>query len=409
MKQIEALEILKSGKNVFLTGEPGAGKTHTINQFRDEMLSRGKQCAVTASTGIAATHIGGTTIHSFSGIGIKKGIGEADVNKVMGNMWKSREICETDVLIVDEVSMLDAQFIDDLDYMLKRVRADQSPFGGVQVIFVGDFFQLPPVTRPTEEDPNPETMFAFEAQAWQEAGLEVCYLTEQHRTSEMEFINILRRMRAGSITQADVDTLLASEGKIPDLKLFTHNADVDRLNRAELLRLPGQTYENCTYSEGIPFLKQWLIQNMLSPFKLELRVGAKVMFTKNNFEEGYVNGTIGRVVGFADRNPRVQLENSEHVVEVKKAEWKIEDEHGEVKARCVQYPLRLAYAITVHKSQGMSLDSAVINLSKVFEYGQGYVAVSRVRSLGGLKLLGASLESFHMHPKVVHFDQSIKP
>lgn len=401
------MKVLQSGQNVFLTGEPGAGKTHTTNTFRDWLLSRGRSCAVTASTGIAATHIGGTTIHSFSGIGIKTSISEADIQKIMHNWYKVEEICDTKTLIVDEVSMLDANFIDNLDYILKRIRNDSAPFGGLQIVFVGDFFQLPPVTRPTEEDPQPETVFAFESQSWKEADLKVCYLTEQHRTGDPLFLDILRRMRAGKLPEGDIATISRHGEMNPVLHLFTHNVDVDKMNTQALARLSGPMYENCIYSEGVPFLKQWLIKNMLSPFKLQLRVGAKVMFTKNNFEEGYVNGSLGIVTGFRGRNPVVQIDDGDEV-EVRKAEWVFEDKDGEVKARAVQYPLRLAYAITVHKSQGMSIDAARIDLSKVFEYGQGYVAVSRVRSLAGLKLTGASTESFHMHPKVVQFDASIR-
>lgn len=408
MKQLEAIDILKSGKNVFLTGEPGSGKTHTINTFHDWAREHGKRLAMTASTGIAATHIGGTTIHSFAGLGIKKIFGENDIMKILSKDRLVTELNRTDILVIDEVSMLDSFVIDKLDYVLKRVRESERPFGGIQIVFVGDFFQLPPVVQGTPEDPTPEQTFAFESQAWKDADLEICYLTEQHRTSEALFIDILRRMRRGELLNADIDTLLNHGDVSPSLILYTHNYDVDKMNEFELNKIAGEAFENCTMTEGIPFLKQWLIQHMLSPFKLRLKVGAKVMFTKNNFDAGYVNGTMGTVVRFEGRVPVVKIDGGMEV-EVKRAEWLLEDEHGDVKARALQFPLRLAYAITVHKSQGMSLDSARIDLSKVFEYGQGYVAVSRVRSLAGLKLSGASIDSFNMHPKVVAFDKSIKP
>lgn len=407
MTQNEALTIMQSGANVFLTGEPGAGKTYTVNLFRDWLMNKNIKCTVTASTGIAATHINGTTIHSFSGIGIKKGITEEQVKKILDNFYKVKDLCETRVLIVDEVSMLDAQFITDLDYILKIARGDSSPFGGVQMVFVGDFFQLPPVTRKDENGEVPETMFAFESEAWTDANLKVCYLTEQHRTDDALFIDILARIRNGTVTEEDLATLRSSSTSDPSLILFTHNIDVDKINKKELLKLPGPSYENCTYSEGIRFLKQRLIQDMLSPFKLELRVGAKVMFTKNNFGSQYVNGTLGTVVGYVGRNPKVQI-NDGDIVEVKKAEWVFEDKDGTIKARAVQYPLRLAYAITVHKSQGMSIDSARIDLTKVFEYGQGYVAISRVRSLKGLHLTGINDAAFAMSPKVMRYDTLIR-
>lgn len=409
MTQAEALTILKSGSNVFLTGEPGSGKTYTVNLFRDYLLKNHVNCMVTASTGIAATHIGGTTIHSFSGIGIKKVIGEREINKILENRFKVKDICDTKVLIIDEVSMLDAGFIDNLDYVLKAVRDNDSLFGGMQMVFVGDFFQLPPVTRKDENGELPETLFAFESQAWENADLKVCYLTEQHRTSEKEFIDILGRIRNGGITQVDKSTLLSTAGKMrPNLILFTHNKEVGYMNSAELAKLPGPLYENSTFTDGVPFLAQQLIKDMLSPFKLQLRVGAKVMFTKNDFKGEYVNGTLGTVVGYVGRNPKVQIESTDKILEVKKAEWVWEDKDGSVKARAVQYPLRLAYAITVHKSQGMSLDSARIDLSKTFEFGQGYVAISRVRSLKGLHLMGINEQAFAMSPKVMKHDRLMR-
>jgi ATP-dependent exoDNAse (exonuclease V) alpha subunit len=403
MTQKEALEILKSGASVFLTGEPGAGKTHTLNLFKEWAFVQGKACVVTASTGIASTHIGGSTIHSFSGIGIKSVITASDLRKIYDNNFKYRDLVEVDILVVDEVSMIDANFINLLDYVLKEIRKNSKPFGGVQVVFVGDFFQLPPVVK------EGETRFAFEADAWGDAELEVCYLTEQHRSSERVFIDILRRMRAGNTTKNDIEVLSnSSSSTTPELNLFTHNADVDKLNEVELSKLEGEEWGNSCFQEGVPFLCQQIIRSMLSPFRLQLRLGAKVMFTKNNFEAGYVNGTIGTVTGFEGRDPVVSFDEGRQSVRVRRAEWVFEDKDGVQKAKVVQYPLRLAYAITVHKSQGMSIDSAFIDLSRVFEYGQGYVAVSRVRSLKGLKLKGATLESFKMHPKVVEYNQRIK-
>lgn len=174
MKQTTALETLKKGNNVFLIGEFGAGKTYTINQFTAWLDEQEIDYAVTASTGIAASHINGSTIHSWSGIGINKNLDELDVNAIKYGPYAKGRISRAKVLILDEVSMLDAVFIDDLDKVLKAVRENKDPFGGIQMVMVGDFFQLPPVSR------EGDTLFAFESNAWKEADFSICYLTEQH-------------------------------------------------------------------------------------------------------------------------------------------------------------------------------------------------------------------------------------
>jgi len=401
MTQDRALEILKSGVNVFLTGEPGAGKTHTVNRFVEWMRMQGKQYAITASTGIAATHIGGTTIHSWAGMGIKRKISENAIATLQSNEFTMRRICSPRVLIIDEISMLDATFIDNLDYVLQEVRQSPLPFGGMQVIFVGDFFQLPPVVK------EGEMRFAFESDSWKSAAPQVCYLTEQHRQSDGEFLDILSSMRAGTITEAHKARLAAAIKEPedqPETCLFTHNVDVDRVNDVELGRIEGEAHSFRMESGGVPFLVERLKSSCLAPETLMLKVGATVMFVRNNFEEGYVNGTIGHVVAFNGYGyPVVETKDGRRIVP-EMAEWKIE-EHGRSVAHIRQIPLRLAWAITVHKSQGMSLDAASVDLSRAFECGQGYVAISRVRTLEGLHLEGINEKAFEMHPKVVEMDK----
>lgn len=400
--------MLKKGGNVFLTGEPGSGKTHTINRFKESLDKRYKHYAVTASTGIAATHINGQTIHSWSGINIKSGLTSRQIETILSNEYVFARLVNTDVLIIDEVSMLDAQFIDDLDALLRAARDtfDKRPFGGIQIVFVGDFFQLPPVVK------DRKMRFAFEAKSWGEANLSVCYLHEQHRQSDGDFLDLLSAMRAGKVTAAQKNLLKGRWIKIKtdDIKtrLFTHNAEVDRINAEELAKVEGESkIFDMTFS-GIPYLVGKLKDSCLSPSRLELKVGATVMFTRNNFDEGYVNGTLGTVVRFhsGDDMPVVESKSGKQF-HVQSAEWSFE-EHGQKKATIRQLPLKLAWAITVHKSQGMSLDEAIIDLSKTFEYGQGYVAISRVRSLAGLVLEGINDKVFDMHPKVVAFDKELR-
>lgn len=412
MKQTEALEILKSGKNVFLTGEPGAGKSHTINLFTQWMqTARRPSPAITASTGIAATHIGGVTIHSWSGIGIKEFFTDSDIQQILKKSYVVRRVLDTTVLIIDEISMINGQTLDNVDRVCREIKAIDSmtnrakPFGGIQVIFVGDFFQLPPVSKFGRA-----AKFAFESDAWLQADLQICYLSEQHRQDDADWLEILTAMRSGKITTAHLATLKTRKVKAPKnvTRLFTHNDSVDELNSFELEQLSGEKKTYRMSTTGIPFMIDSLKKNCLSPEILELKVGAPVMFTRNDIQmDGspgeYVNGTIGVVSEFKDGLPVVQTKSGQIIKLDRRQEWSIE-EHGEVKASIKQFPLRLAWAITVHKCQGMSLDAASMDLSSAFEFGQGYVALSRVRSLSGLYLEGLNAKALQMHPTVVKKD-----
>lgn len=402
MTQDRALEVLKSGVNVFLTGEPGAGKTHTINRFVEWLRAERQGYAITASTGIAATHIGGVTIHSWSGLGIADKVSDYLLQKLENDHFACKRIQSPSVLIIDEISMLDATFIDNLDKILRHMRGSEKPFGGIQVVFVGDFFQLPPVVK---EGP---TRFAFESEAWEAAAPAVCYLTEQHRQSDPLFLEILSSMRAGTSTKAHKARLLeCTRAERPETRLFTHNNDVDHINNRELRRIKGEEHLYRMEESGNEFLVRRLKTSCLAPEKLTLKVGARVMFVRNNFDIGYVNGTVGVVESFDSDGLPVVLTTDDRRLTPVMEEWRVE-EYGVVKAYIRQIPLRLAWAITVHKSQGMSLDAASVDLTRAFEHGQGYVAISRVRSLEGLHLEGMNEKTFSMHPKVVAKDAEFR-
>jgi ATP-dependent DNA helicase PIF1 len=407
MTQKDALAILKTGRNVFLTGEPGAGKTHTVNAYVTYLKSHGIASAITASTGIAATHIGGMTVHSFSGIGISKYLSPQELTAIAGKKNVADRIRAAKVLIIDEISMLDARTLDLIDAVCRAVKEPFLPFGGLQVIFVGDFFQLPPVSR--NDDPPPE--FAFKSYAWQQAAPTVCYLSEQHRQEDGEFLRILSAIRKNAVTDDHKDTLASRAASLINspvksgvTKLFPHNADVDRMNDAELSKIPGVTKTFKMRAFGIPPLIEQLKRGCLSPEVLTLKKGARVMFTKNAFFGGYVNGTTGEVFGFDQETgyPLVKLRTGAMIM-AEPTEWKIEAD-SKVLASIVQLPLRLAWAMTVHKSQGMSLDAAFVDLSGAFAYGQGYVALSRVRTLEGLYLAGINERALEVDASVLKAD-----
>ncbi len=422
MTQDEALTILKTGANVFLTGEPGSGKTHTVNAYVEWLRACGIEPAVTASTGIAATHIGGYTIHSWSGIGIKSDMNEEDLDRLGQNERLVRRARSTHVLIIDEISMLSSSTLSAVDAACQALRGSHAPFGGMQIVLVGDFFQLPPIVRRDEwsdrgerffsEEEENRSHFAFSSRSWRALDLIVCYLSEQHRQEDSTFLEILSAIRQGRSTESHRKTLLSRRTVLNAeslTALFPHNIDVDRVNATALSKLPGKTHEFWIERTGPDALTAQLIRGCLSPETLALKEGARVMFTKNNFPEEFVNGTTGTVVGFdAGTNgyPIVEIAGGRHII-AEPMEWAIEG-NGRALARIIQVPLRLAWAITVHKSQGMSLDAAHMDLSSAFEYGQGYVALSRVRTLAGLSLVALNDRALSVHPEIAKEDLELR-
>ncbi|MBH0085764.1 AAA family ATPase [Psychrobacter sp. SCQQ22] len=453
MRQSSALDILKTGQNVFLTGSAGSGKTYTLNQYIDYLRARRVPVAVTASTGIAATHMNGTTIHSWSGIGIKDELSDRDLTTLSRKQFLADRLKDTAVLIIDEISMLHAKQINLVSQVLKHIRKNDKAFGGIQVVVAGDFFQLPPIGSKGESN---REKFAFMSEAWLDAKFHICYLSEQHRqVSEaanggLDLDDILNQIRRQEVTFDAIAALEATFDQNVDIKrtrLYTHNLNVNKINDKELAALSGEMMRFEAMSTGDSKLVETLKKTVRTQDDLVLKVGSKVMFIKNNTELGVSNGTMGELIGFAavkiddskdtsealiedvdvdvdsdeasakstksktkkdkekpkakkpttQKMPVVRLNSGREVI-AEPEEWIIEDETGEVLASYEQVPLCLAWAITIHKSQGMTLDAAEIDLSRTFELGQGYVALSRLKSLAGLQLLGMNDMSLQLDP-----------
>ncbi len=457
MRQSSALDILKTGQNVFLTGSAGSGKTYTLNQYIDYLRARRVPVAVTASTGIAATHMNGTTIHSWSGIGIKDELTDRDLTNLSRKQFLADRLKDTAVLIIDEISMLHAKQINLVSQVLKHVRKNDKAFGGIQVVVAGDFFQLPPIGSKGESN---REKFAFMSEAWLDAKFHICYLSEQHRqVSEaanggLDLDDILNQIRRQEVTFEAIAALEATFDQNVDIKrtrLYTHNLNVNKINDKELADLSGEMMRFEATSVGDSKLVETLKKTVRTQDDLVLKVGSKVMFIKNNTELGVSNGTMGELIGFAavkiddskessddliedddigsdkdsdvgsdkqaaksakekakkdkakikkpttQKMPVVRLNTGREVI-AEPEEWIIEDETGDVLASYEQVPLCLAWAITIHKSQGMTLEAAEIDLSRTFELGQGYVALSRLKSLAGLQLLGMNEMSLQLDP-----------
>ena len=413
---------------MFLTGAPGAGKTYVLNQFVKQARQRGASVAVTASTGIAATHLNGQTIHSWSGVGVAQVMTDTLLKQIKTR--RGKRIRATDILVIDEISMMHAWLFDMVDQACRIVRRSPEPFGGLQVVMSGDLFQLPPVSN-TRRDrelvaPPPELVamreryakagrnpngFVTESLVWPELNPIVCYLTEQHRQDTGQLLDVLTDIRQGTVTDTDrqaLDTRIGVEPAGDDvaISLYPNNRQADALNDSKLAQINEPEHRFEAESSGQVSLIKRLKSTMLAPEKLSLKVGAAVMALRNDTNQQYVNGSLGTVVDFVSTTegeyPMVDFENG-HTVIMQPAAWEMMD--GEtVLASVKQVPLRCAWAITIHKSQGMTLDRARMDLRRTFAPGMGYVALSRVESMDGLYLDGINERAFLVSPEAVRLD-----
>lgn len=405
MTQEIALNIMKTGENIFLTGAPGTGKTYVLNQYLDYLKDHGIEAAITAPTGIAASHIGGMTLHSFFGIGIRETLSQYDIENLTEKKYIWDRMKDLKVLVIDEISMLSPNLLNSIDAILKTFKFSSEPFGGVQTILVGDFFQLPPISKT-----DPEKRFAFQSSAWQELAPTVCYLQKSFRHSDDILKNILGEIRQGTVSEESMNYFRGRYKKTPEnmqqiTRLYTHNTDVDSINQQALGELEGSVKKYDANTKGPKKWTEKIFNSSLVLETLELKKGALVFFIKNNYEKDYINGTLGTIVDFDVFNvPIVETINGKRI-KAERMDWHFEDADGKPKASVSQIPLRLAWAITIHKSQGMTLEAAEIDLSRAFEPGQGYVALSRITALSGLKLMGLNNIALSVDPEVLGTDQ----
>ena len=408
MTQETALNIMKRGNSVFLTGGPGSGKTYTLNKYISFLNDHSIKVAITAPTGIAASHINGVTIHSFFGLGIKESLNEYEIESLLEKKYLFEKMNDLQVLIIDEVSMLHPETFNTIDQILRAFKNSQESFGGVQLILTGDFFQLPPVSK------NKDTRFIFQTPLWNELDLAICYLEGSYRHEDDALLCLLNEIRDGEVSKTSMLELQSrtiqksSQEMSSDItKLYTHNINVDAINKKALEDLEGSFFHFDAHHTGAQKWVERIFSSSLVLPRISLKKGALVFFIKNNYEEKYINGTLGKIIDFDTfNNPIVETFDGRNIT-AKRVSFTYTDQQGVVKAEVKQVPLRLAWAITVHKSQGMTLEAAEIDLSKSFGYGMGYVALSRLTSLAGLYLSGINEMAYKLDPQVAAYDREL--
>ncbi|XP_033330243.2 pif1 DNA helicase [Megalopta genalis] len=381
-EQGRILDAVLAGKNIFFTGSAGTGKSFLLKKII--AILPPDVTMATASTGVAACHIGGITLHQFAGIGL----GTANLDRCYQMAAKN---CvgswrKTKHLIIDEISMVHADYFDKIEAVARFIRRNERPFGGMQLILCGDFFQLPPI-GPREK----QVKFCFQSSAWERCVHFNYELKTVHRQSEPEFVNILNSIRIGRVTDSMAETLKATAKQkieangILATRLCSHVKEAEEINEFQLNRLKG---ESKTYvaQDSDPSMTQTLDKQLTIPGKLVLKVGAQVMLLKNiNVSGGLVNGARGVVVNFQNGAPVVQFKSGSPY-HVKLQIWNLKTTSGSIVQR-KQIPLNLAWAFSIHKSQGLTLDCVEMCLARVFDAGQSYVALSRAQSLQSLRIL----------------------
>ena len=380
------LDLATAGENTFLTGPAGSGKSYLVRDF----LKRHSDTHVTASTGVAALNVGGMTVHRWSGMMLGPAKGQ-DFEKFYAQLARDAKpnvraafnrVRGCKRLVIDEISMLSGSAFDYLDFHCRKIRDDKRPFGGIQVIGTGDFLQLPPVRI----NPAHSYDWAFDSAAWKAARFQTVELRRIMRQDEPDFVAALGKFRRGEIDGETERLLRPRVTTFParDItRLFTHNSMVDRWNDFCLGELPGPESIREADTWGPQSQIDFLEKNLLTPKVLRLKPGAKVMFTVNRPDDGFVNGQTGEVVSIGITSVVVHTQGKE--LEVSPYRWRF-DSNDKGSAWFEQLPLRLANALTIHKAQGLTLDSAFVDVRAAREPGQAYVALSRVRTLAGLHL-----------------------
>lgn len=413
---LKILTLLKNGENVFLTGFAGTGKSYILNKLKEYFK---KKLTITSTTGIAAVNVKGQTLHSWAGVGLCRNTVYNTVEKIKKRPTQYRQIMNCKILAVDEISMLNIEAFEYINEVLREVRECNDPFGGIQVFFIGDFFQLPPVEKEGEI-----RHYCFDSPVWDKLGLKNVVLKKNYRQNEENFITALAHMRENCLEVEDIELLKTRcvENEDADiLHIFSTNEEANKYNFAKfnMIDEPVKLFyaEDGVYrgsklvTEGFTESENYILEifskNCRAEKEIALKLGARVMLLVNmDFNKGLINGACGVIQGFNQDTISIKFDNG-IVSNIPK--HKFEYYYNErIVAERMQYPLKLAYGITIHKSQGMTLDRLVVDCARIFERGQSYVAMSRVKTLEGLYLKNFEPEKVLVDNRVAEFYENIK-
>jgi ATP-dependent DNA helicase PIF1 len=400
IEQENALKSIKEHRNVFISGNAGTGKSFLLKHIKESIPN----IHITASTGIAAVNVGGQTLHSWSGIGL----GNVPADKLTFSFKVINRIKLAKILAIDEISMISAETLDLVNDVIKLIRKNDKPFGEIQVIFFGDFFQLPPV----------QGDFCFNSKTWTDLKMTSVILKKVFRQSDEVFVNMLNHIRHANLTPEDI-SLLTDRVKckcideIQPTRLVSHNEQAERINKAELAKITSEIHTFKAKYRGTDQIKiEFLKKNCVAYDTLDLKVGSSVMMLRNTYaEHGIINGSVGIVMDISVF-PSVLFENGIQLTIISEV-WALErydDMLGKLvtDASIEQIPLIFSWAITIHKSQGMTLNKIRCELSKVFTYGQSYVALSRVKSLDGLYIDDIDFHKIRTSDMIISFYESLE-
>ncbi len=398
---------VENGQHIFLTGQAGVGKSFILNKVIEELEENSTNVAITGSTGMAALHLSGQTIHKFLSIGISNNIEEFENRNIHWGPWQhvlkfqKKKLSKVNVVVIDEISMISADVLDLIDHALRIYKHNlTTPFGGCTMIFSGDFLQLPPVNGD----------FAFMSDIWKEAGITMVSLSKVYRQDNKEFIDILSNVRQGKLEDEYREffssLLIEDDTEMTDAtRLSALNINVDEINERYLRSVPGDLYTYSASCEGKDKYLNDLKKAVQAPEELDLKVGARVVSLVNDTEGAYVNGSVGKIVGLKKTHAVVEFDcnpGERHIITSNL--WETIDVDGTQVASYRQLPLRLAYAITIHKSQGMTIDgNLIVDCTGIFSCGQLYVALSRVKDPTKLKIKGFNEGMIMAHQTALSF------
>ncbi len=400
--QQKALNWLRSGENVFLTGGAGSGKSYLIREYRKEVDSQ--SLPILASTGVAAVLLGGRTFHSFFGLGILEGGPRLAFERASKNKKLLKRLKDAEGVIIDEISMISGMAFETAEMIARFARESELPWGGLRVIAVGDFAQLPPVSSSAQKD------WCFRSPSWLKSGFQVASLHYNQRVQENHFLEVLNYIRKGQVPPMVRDFLNEKlkdhDEDAPGTRLFPRRLQAEAYNQKKLDEIQEDEIQIPTIYFGTEKQREMLARSSPVPEILKIKLGCEVLFLQNDPQKRWVNGTRGKVVDIETDKIKVRKTGGREV-QVEKVQFSLLDAEGQIAASMVQFPLTLAYATTIHKSQGATLDEIWCDLGALWEPGQAYVALSRLRHSEGLHLLRWNPRSVLVDPAVERFYQSL--